>query len=136
MHKYCDKGWERSFAKTSLLVCSMIFCLIILVISDHIGRRKGILIANSLVLIGMFIACFANFDDSYSFYLKIIGLSTAFGGEGAFSGLFSIIINEFTRKYFLFIFSIYNKFEKCGYYWKLFGLRSRLCSCLHIRVLS
>lgn len=103
MSKYCDKGWERSFAKTSVLVLSMFFCLFILVLSDHIGRRLGLIFSNLLVVFGMTVACFANFDDSYSFYLKMIGLSTAFGGEGAFAGLFSIIINEFTCKILSFL---------------------------------
>ena len=132
MNKYCDKSWERSFAKTSVLVLSMFFCLFNLMISDYIGRRLGILISNFLVVVGMAVACFANFDETYSFYLKMIGLSTAFGGEGAFAGLFSIVINEFTRKKFFksLIYSVYYYLEECGHYRKFLGLWARLCGCL------
>lgn len=89
----CDKAGERVGGKTLVLILNMITTLFVLVMADVVGRKKSIFLSNVLIFVGLTAATFVP-----NILGKLIGLSLAFGAEGAFSGLFTILINEFTCK--------------------------------------
>ena len=76
-----------------MLILNMITTLFVLVMADIVGRRKSIFLSNVLIFFGLTVATFLP-----NLMGKLIGISLAFGAEGAFSGLFTIVINEFTCK--------------------------------------
>lgn len=90
---YCDKAAYRANCKTFLLVLNTIICLILLVSADIIGRRKLMMVASVLVIVGISITAL-----SPDFGLKMAGLGLVSGGEGTFSALFTIYINENTMR--------------------------------------
>jgi hypothetical protein len=68
---------------------------VLLTLADFFGRKKIIIAAGCLILMGMSCLNFAP-----GIYLKMVGMGLTIGCEGTFSGIFSILINETTCKYF------------------------------------
>lgn len=100
---YCDGETKRLNGKTMVLLINTVICFVFLSMTDLLGRVKVTFLTNTMIITGLLIATFVN-----SFYLKLIGLSIAFGSEGTFSALFTIIINEFSSKihYYGFLFGL------------------------------
>jgi MFS family permease len=90
---YCENAHIRNDAKLMLLVMSTLICLCLLVFADVLGRKKLMKIASILVLAGIVVA--AIMPD---FRQRMFGLGMVSGGEGAFSALFTIYINENTTR--------------------------------------
>ena len=88
---FCDKANERDLAKTIALLEITIVNLVLLGLADIIGRKKILLTASVLILIGMNLLVFCE-----SLLVKMLGMGLASGAEGSFSALFSILINETT----------------------------------------
>ena len=90
---YCDYSSIRTNCKTMLLVISTFICFIFLSSADICGRRTIMRMASTVVIIGIVTAYL-----SPSFFWKMVGLGLVSGGEGAFSALFTIYINENSTK--------------------------------------
>ena len=91
---FCDKSKTRDTAKTIVLVENTIICLLLLTLTDILGRKTIVVVAGLLMISGMTLNAFMP-----NIYVKMVGMGLGFGAEGTFSALFSIIINENTRKY-------------------------------------
>lgn len=91
---YCDKAAERDAAKTTVLIENTIICLVLLSLADTFGRKTVLIVAGSMILAGMNILVFFPWIG-----IKMVGMGMAAGAEGTFSALFSIMINETTRKF-------------------------------------
>lgn len=90
---FCENAHIRNDAKLMLLVMSTLICLCLLVFADVIGRKKLMKIASVLVLTGITTAAIMP-----EFQQRMFGLGLVSGGEGAFSALFTIYINENTTR--------------------------------------
>lgn len=90
---FCENAHIRNDAKLMLLVMSTLICLCLLVFADVIGRKKLMKVASILVLTGIALA--AVMPD---FQQRMFGLGLVSGGEGTFSALFTIYINENTTR--------------------------------------
>lgn len=91
---YCDKAGERDAAKTTVLIENTIICLVLLALADTLGRKTILITAGLMILVGMHILVFSPWLG-----WKMVGMGMAAGAEGSFSALFSIMINETTRKF-------------------------------------
>lgn len=90
---YCENSAARVNAKFMLLFTNTIMCLILLISADYFGRKKLMKVAASMVLIGIFVSAIIP-----QFSVKMFALGLVSGGEGTFSALFTIYINENTAK--------------------------------------
>ena len=63
--------------------------------ADFMGRRSVIKISSTIIIVGCLSTCIIP-----DLFLKMVAIGFAAGAEGAFSALFTIMINEATSKYF------------------------------------
>jgi MFS family permease len=90
-HLYCDGSQRRTNALIFVLVLNTLFCFTLLYLADVIGRKKVMLIASFNIVAGLTLTTLMP-----SFNIKMLGIGIAAGSEGAFSAMFSILINEST----------------------------------------
>ena len=90
---YCDKAADRTIGKVLVLLISTVVCFTILFLADRLGRRTVVRISSVVIIVG----CVATFAVPDLFW-KMVAIGFAAGAEGAFSALFSILINETTSK--------------------------------------
>jgi len=90
---FCDGAETRDSVKSIVLIENTIFCLLFLSLADVFGRKKILITAGCFIIIGMTMNLMID-----NIYFKMIGMGMAAGSEGSFSALFSIMINETTRK--------------------------------------
>ena len=76
-----------------VLLISTMVCFSILFMADRLGRRTVVRISSVVIILG----CLATFAVPDLFW-KMVAIGFAAGAEGAFSALFSILINEATSK--------------------------------------
>lgn len=89
----CENEGFRVHSKTVFLIISTTTSLILLMFADKVGRRRIMKISCLLVMGGMMVAAIYP-----GFLEKMLGLGLVAGGEGTFSVLFTIYINENTRR--------------------------------------
>jgi len=65
--------------------------MILISISDLIGRKYAVYLGNTLLICGLIIVQFV--DDLPT---KLLGFSMCFGAESSYSGLFTMILSEFS----------------------------------------
>lgn len=80
-------------AKIILIALSTIICLILLYMADVFGRKKIVLVSSVVIAVSVTFTCFVP-----DLMTKLIFIGFASGAEGAFSALFTILINESTCK--------------------------------------
>ena len=86
-------AYLRDLGVGGTLVLSTVSCLVLLYLADSLGRKTILLVSASLILIGLtFSVTIPNLMTKFFF------IGFAAGAEGAFSALFTIMINENTRK--------------------------------------
>lgn len=76
-----------------VLIINTSLCMILLYLADIIGRKPVFMIAATNITIGMVVNCFYP-----NLMVKLAGLGYAGGSEGIFSAIFTMMINEVTRK--------------------------------------
>lgn len=91
---YCDGAYKRDLGLTMALFLTTLTCFAILYLADLVGRKLVMKISSIVIISGLTFAAFFPY-----FVPKIIGIGIAGGAEGAFSALFTILINETSRKF-------------------------------------
>ncbi len=89
----CEKAYIRTNTKSMLLVLNTLTCLVLLIASDIYGRKALMKVSSIFVVFGILLASL-----SPDFLMKMVGLGLVSGGEGTFSALFTIYINENSTK--------------------------------------
>ena len=89
----CDKAYIRTNTKSMLLILNTLTCLTLLIASDSYGRKALMKVSSIFVVFGILLAAL-----SPDFLMKMVGLGLVSGGEGTFSALFTIYINENSTK--------------------------------------
>jgi hypothetical protein len=90
---YCEKAYLRTLGKASTLLVMTLVTLILLYLADKFGRKPIIIASCVLILSGIILPLLMP-----TLLSKMVSLGFAAGAEGAFGGLFTILINENTRK--------------------------------------
>ena len=90
---YCDKANDRTLGKALVLLISTLVCFSILFLADRLGRRTVVRLSSVIIILG----CICTFAVPDLFW-KMVAIGFAAGAEGAFSALFSILINEATSE--------------------------------------
>ena len=91
-------AYLRDLGVGGTLVLSTVSCLILLYLADSLGRKTILLVSATLILVGLgFSVTIPNLMTKFFF------IGFAAGAEGAFSALFTIMINENTRTQFIFL---------------------------------
>lgn len=93
-HYYCDNAYLRDLGKTTILNINTVICLVLLYLADKIGRKSVLILGSTNIVIGMAINAFYP-----QMFIKLLGLGFAAGSEGIFSAVFTMMINEVTRKF-------------------------------------
>lgn len=101
---YCDMAYKRRLGLTVALMLTTVTCFIILYLADILGRKLVMKISSIVIISGLTFAAFFPY-----FVPKIIGIGISGGAEGAFSALFTILINETSRNYFRVISQKFRK---------------------------
>jgi MFS family permease len=78
-----------------VLLISTVLCFILLYSADSLGRRTVVKISSTVIILG----CLMTYLIP-SLIFKMVAIGFAAGAEGAFSALFTMLINESTRKLF------------------------------------
>ena len=97
----CSKSVDRIGGKTLLLIVNAITSFLALALSDYIGRRNSVFLAN-IAFMGSFTLSFF----SKIFLVKLLGLAIACGVGAAYAGLYAIVINECTSNNYIFLFLV------------------------------
>lgn len=90
---YCNKKHLRTESKSLALAINTLTCWLLLSLADILGRKKSLIISSVFMLGGLLQSIILE-----GIFLKLSGVALAFGAEGAFCGLFTILINESSLK--------------------------------------
>ena len=98
---YCEKESLRATSKSLIIMFATLICLVLLYLTDILGRRKVIMISSTLIISGVLLTsgAFWIFVGD-SILIRMLGVTIAGGAEGAFTVLFNMVINETSCKHF------------------------------------